>query len=180
MDPCFSPLNYGPCASCLGHKSMGKNLASHLQYGPQTRLARGMYTTFTYPLFFYRWIFEFLQHLQHLVNTDSGIWWMIVNPLEVRICLIFHLFCKWLVHTWPHLRYICCGSWWQQETVNRSSAKYKTSTTKLINRCQWIDSCSQCVSRKYDAHRKLESTKEAEEFLKSQLRANLASCSMIG
>ena len=39
----FFPLVYGPHSSRLGHKLMGKNLVHNLQYGPQTRLVRGMY-----------------------------------------------------------------------------------------------------------------------------------------
>ena len=32
------------CASRLGHKLMGKNTGRNLQYGPRTRLVRGMYS----------------------------------------------------------------------------------------------------------------------------------------
>ena len=35
---------YGPRASRLGHKSMEKNSVRNLQYGPKTRLIRGMYS----------------------------------------------------------------------------------------------------------------------------------------
>ena len=38
-----STVNYGPRASCLGHKSMEKNSVRNLQYGPKTRLIRGIY-----------------------------------------------------------------------------------------------------------------------------------------
>ena len=38
-----STVNYGPRASCLGHKSMEKNSVLNLQYGPKTRLIRGIY-----------------------------------------------------------------------------------------------------------------------------------------
>ena len=34
---------YGPRASRLGHKLMGQNADRNLQYGPRTRLVRGMY-----------------------------------------------------------------------------------------------------------------------------------------
>ena len=36
----FPPPIYGPCALCLSHKSMEKNLVHNLQYGPQTWLVR--------------------------------------------------------------------------------------------------------------------------------------------
>ena len=35
-------LFYGPRASRLGHKSMGKNGGRNLQYGPRTWLVRGI------------------------------------------------------------------------------------------------------------------------------------------
>jgi len=45
MDPCFSTSIYDPHTSHLGHKSMGKKNSVHnLQHGPQTWLARGIYT----------------------------------------------------------------------------------------------------------------------------------------
>ena len=40
----FFPSIYGPCASRLGHKSMEKNSVRNVQYGPKTRLIRGIYT----------------------------------------------------------------------------------------------------------------------------------------
>ena len=42
-DPRFFPLIYSPHTLCLGHKSTGKNSVRNLQYGPRTRLVRGMY-----------------------------------------------------------------------------------------------------------------------------------------
>ena len=42
-DPCFSPSIYDPRASRLGHKWMGENAGRNLQYGPRTRLVRGMF-----------------------------------------------------------------------------------------------------------------------------------------
>ena len=42
-DPRFFPSIYGSCASLLGHKSMEKNSVRNLQYGPKTRLIRGIY-----------------------------------------------------------------------------------------------------------------------------------------
>ena len=41
--PRFFRSIYGPRASRLGHKSMGKNSIRNLQYGPKTRLIRGIY-----------------------------------------------------------------------------------------------------------------------------------------
>ena len=39
----FSTLIHGPCALHLGHKlKWKKNTACNLQYGPQTRIVRGM------------------------------------------------------------------------------------------------------------------------------------------
>ena len=44
----FFPSIYGPRASRLGHKSMEKNSVRNLQYGPKTRLMKGIYS---FPLF---------------------------------------------------------------------------------------------------------------------------------
>lgn len=37
-------------------------------------------------------VLEFFKHLQCLVNGQSWVGWMIVNSLEVTVCLFFHLF----------------------------------------------------------------------------------------
>ena len=44
MDPRFPPTFYGPHASRLGHKGREKNSVHNLQYGPRTRLIRGINT----------------------------------------------------------------------------------------------------------------------------------------
>ena len=41
----ISLVFFGPRASRLGHKSMENNSVRNLQYGPKTRLIRGMYVT---------------------------------------------------------------------------------------------------------------------------------------
>ena len=43
MDPRFFQLIYGPRVSRLGHKSSRKISVRNLQYGPRTRLVRGIY-----------------------------------------------------------------------------------------------------------------------------------------
>ena len=43
MDPCFSPLIYGRMLRVWAIDRWGKNLVRNLQYGPRTRLVRGIY-----------------------------------------------------------------------------------------------------------------------------------------
>jgi len=47
---------------------------------------------------------QLLQKGTHLINGHGWMWWMVVNTLEVAVCLIIYFFAKVLISLRPHLR----------------------------------------------------------------------------
>lgn len=47
---------------------------------------------------------QLLQNGTYLIYRHGWMWWMVINTLEVAVCLIIYFFAKVLVSLWPHLR----------------------------------------------------------------------------
>ena len=52
----------------------------------------------THPLLFHGRVFELLEHLEHLVYRDSRMRGVVVDALEVAVCLVLYLLRELLAH----------------------------------------------------------------------------------